>query len=119
MSDSLSAAGGPYTAVHCERIRPDPVESLGEMLVRHGNDKDFPATRISYKLNLRGPSLNVQTACSTGLVAVHSAVQSLLLNECDAAVAGAVYIRVPQESGYQYQVGGVLSSDGVCRPFDA
>lgn len=113
------AGSGMSTYVFGALRRPDLVESLGEMLVRHGNDKDFLATRISYKLNLRGPSLNVQTACSTGLVAVHSAVQSLLLNECDAAVAGAVYIRVPQESGYQYQVGGVLSPDGVCRPFDA
>ncbi|MEU0178144.1 beta-ketoacyl synthase N-terminal-like domain-containing protein [Streptomyces massasporeus] len=99
--------------------RRDLVESLGEMVVRHGNDKDFLATRISYKLNLRGPSVNVQTACSTGLVAVHSAVQSLLLNECDAAIAGAAHVRVPQESGYRHQVGGVLSPDGVCRPFDS
>lgn len=97
----------------------DLVSTLGEMVVRHGNDKDFLATRISYKLNLKGPSVNVQTACSTGLVAVHSAVQSLLLNECDAAIAGAVHVRVPQASGYKYQVGGVLSPDGTCRPFDA
>ncbi|MEV0114902.1 beta-ketoacyl synthase N-terminal-like domain-containing protein [Streptomyces sp. NPDC050844] len=113
------AGSGMSTYLFGALRRPDLVESLGEMVVRHGNDKDFLATRISYKLNLRGPSVNVQTACSTGLVAVHSAVQSLLLNECDAAVAGAVYVRVPQESGYPYQVGGVLSPDGVCRPFDA
>lgn len=97
----------------------DLVDSLGEMLVRHGNDKDFLATRISYKLNLHGPSLNVQTSCSTGLVAVHTAVQSLLLGECDMAMAGAVCIKLPQHAGYRYQADGVLSPDGNCRPFDA
>jgi phthiocerol/phenolphthiocerol synthesis type-I polyketide synthase E len=99
--------------------RGELVESLGEMLVRHGNDKDFLATRISYKLNLTGPSLNVQTSCSTGLVAVHSACQSLLLGECDLAIAGAVSIKLPQHTGYKYQPDGVLSPDGMCRPFDA
>ncbi|MFF1376161.1 beta-ketoacyl synthase N-terminal-like domain-containing protein [Streptomyces sp. NPDC058308] len=113
------AGSGMSTYLFGALRRRDLVESLGEMVVRHGNDKDFLATRTSYKLNLRGPSVNVQTACSTGLVAVHSAVQSLLLNECDAAVAGAVHVRLPQQSGYRYQVGGVLSPDGVCRPFDA
>ena len=95
------------------------VDALGEMVVRHGNDKDFLANRISYKLNLQGPSVNVQTSCSTGLVAVHSAAQSLLLGECDLAIAGAVHIRLPQHAGYKYQPDGVLSPDGVCRPFDA
>ncbi|ANP55811.1 acyl transferase domain-containing protein [Streptomyces griseochromogenes] len=113
------AGSGMSTYLFGALRRRDLVDSLGEMVVRHANDKDFLATRISYKLNLRGPSVNVQTACSTGLVAVHSAVQSLLLNECDAAIAGAVYVRVPQEAGYRYQVGGVLSPDGRCRPFDS
>lgn len=99
--------------------REDLMDSLGEMLVRHGNDKDFLATRISYKLNLEGPSLNIQNSCSTGLVAVHSAVQSLLLGECDLAIAGAVCIKLPQHAGYRYQTDGVLSPDGQCRPFDA
>lgn len=99
--------------------REDLMGSFGEMLVRHGNDKDFIAPRISYKLNLEGPSLNIQTSCSTGLVAVHSAVQSLLLGECDLAMAGAVCIKLPQHAGYRYQTDGVLSPDGECRPFDA
>ena len=99
--------------------QPELVDALGEMLIRHGNDKDFLANRISYKLDLQGPSVNVQTSCSTGLVAVHSAVQSLLLGECDLAIAGAVHIRLPQHAGYKYQADGVLSPDGVCRPFDA
>ena len=84
-----------------------------------GNDKDFLATRVSYKLNLKGPSVAVQTACSTSLVAVHLACQSLLDYEADMAVAGGVSIEVPQEGGYYFQEGGILSPDGHCRTFDA
>lgn len=83
-----------------------------------GNDKDFLATRVSYKLGLRGPSVTVQTACSTSLSAVHLACQSLLAGECDMALAGGVSLRLPG-SGYVYQEGMILSPDGVCRPFDA
>jgi phthiocerol/phenolphthiocerol synthesis type-I polyketide synthase E len=84
-----------------------------------GNDKDFLATRVSYKLNLRGPSINVQTACSTSLVAVHLACQGLHLGECDMALAGGVSIRTPQRLGYLYNTGGMYSSDGHCRAFDS
>ena len=84
-----------------------------------GNDKDFLSTRISYKLNLTGPSINVQTACSTSLVAVHLACQSLLSQECDVALAGAVSIKAPHKAGYLFQEGGVVSPDGHVRPFDA
>ncbi|MEU0953273.1 type I polyketide synthase [Streptomyces niveus] len=84
-----------------------------------GNDKDFLATRVSYKLGLTGPGLTVQTACSTSLVAVHLACQSLLLGECDTAVAGGVTVRVPSLAGYLHQDQGILSPDGRCRPFDA
>ncbi|MBZ8179848.1 type I polyketide synthase [Oscillatoria salina] len=83
------------------------------------NDKDYLPTRVSYKLNLRGPSLSVQTACSTSLVAVHLACQSLLNGECDLALAGGVSIKVPQIGGYLYQDGSVVSIDGHCRTFDA
>ncbi|NOX38149.1 MAG: SDR family NAD(P)-dependent oxidoreductase [Calditrichaeota bacterium] len=83
------------------------------------NDKDFLTTRVSYKLNLRGPSLDVQTACSTSLVAVHVACQNLLNYDCDIAIAGGVTITVPEEQGYFYQEGMILSPDGHCRPFDA
>jgi amino acid adenylation domain-containing protein len=83
------------------------------------SDKDFLTTRVSYKLNLKGPSVDVQTACSTSLVAVHLACQSLLNYECDMALAGGVSVRVPQKSGYLYQEGGILSPDGHCRPFSA
>ncbi len=83
------------------------------------NDKDFLTTRVSYKLNLRGPSLDVQTACSTSLVAVHVACQNLLNYDCDMALAGGVTITVPETQGYVYQDGMILSPDGHCRPFDA
>ncbi|HEV7784196.1 MAG TPA: type I polyketide synthase, partial [Thermoanaerobaculia bacterium] len=82
-------------------------------------DKDHLATRVSYKLNLRGPSLSVQTACSTSLVAIHIARQSLLCGECDMALAGGVTVHVPQAVGYLYQGEGILSPDGHCRAFDA
>jgi acyl transferase domain-containing protein/acyl carrier protein len=83
------------------------------------NDKDFLSTRISYKLNLKGPSLTVQTACSTSMVAVHLARQSLLSEETDMALAGAVSVRVPHRAGYFYDAGGVVSPDGHVRAFDA
>src|SRR5205823_7678925 len=82
------------------------------------SDKDYLATRVSYKLDLRGPSMSVQTACSSALVAVHLACQSLLAGECDMALAGGVGIRLPQD-GYRYQRDGILSPDGRCRAFDA
>ena len=84
-----------------------------------GNDKDFLSTRISYKLNLKGPSITVQTACSTSLVAVHLARQSLLSGETDMALAGAISVRVPHRAGYFYDGGGVVSPDGHVRAFDA
>lgn len=83
------------------------------------NDKDFLATRVSYKLGLTGPSIAVQSACSTSLVAVHLAAQSLLAGECDLAVAGGVSVMLPQRTGYVHQPGMILSPDGRCRPFDA
>jgi acyl transferase domain-containing protein len=94
------------------------LESVDPYQLVIGNDKDFLTTRVSYKLNLRGPSATVQTACSTSLVAVHLACQSLLGGESDMALAGGVSVRVPQRIGYQYQEGGILSPDGHCRPFD-
>src|SRR6266545_4291275 len=99
--------------------RPDLVASVGLFLLRHtGNDKDFLTTRVSYSFNLRGPSVNVQTACSTSLVAAHMACQSLLSGECDMALAGGVTIEIPHKRGYLYQPGEILSPDGHCRAFD-
>ena len=82
-------------------------------------DKDFLPTRVAYKLNLRGPAVLVQSACSTSLMAVHLACQSLMTYESDLALAGGATIRVPQKCGYKYQAGGILSPDGHCRTFDA
>jgi acyl transferase domain-containing protein/thioesterase domain-containing protein len=99
---------------------PSLVDSLGMFLVRHtANDKDFLTTGVSYRLNLGGPSISVQTACSTSLVAIHLAVQGLLNGECDLALAGGVTVQVPHAAGYLYEEGEILSPDGYCRPFDA
>ena len=95
------------------------VDQVGMFLLRHtGNDKDFLSTRVSYLFDLKGPSVTVQTACSTSLVAVHYACQSLLSRECDMALAGGVTIEFPHRRGYVYQDGEILSPDGHCRPFD-
>ncbi|HEV8183195.1 MAG TPA: SDR family NAD(P)-dependent oxidoreductase, partial [Candidatus Angelobacter sp.] len=94
-------------------------ESLGRFSISMANDKDFLATNVSYKLNLKGPSVTVQTACSTSLVAVHAACQSIFSGECDMALAGGVSLDVPQKSGYPHKEGDILSPDGHCRAFDA
>ncbi len=83
------------------------------------SDKDFLATRIAYKLNLQGPALTVQTACSTSLVAVHLACRGLLYGECDMALAGGACVKVPLISGYGWRDGGMFSRDGHVRAFDA
>jgi acyl transferase domain-containing protein/acyl carrier protein len=98
---------------------PEAMQSFDAFQVMLGNDKDYLATRVAYKLNLRGPAITVQTACSTSLVAVHLACQSLLNGECDLALAGGVSIHANQQSGYYYEEGGIASPDGHCRTFDA
>jgi acyl transferase domain-containing protein len=95
------------------------VESVSTFQLLMGNSKDYMPTRTSYKLNLRGPSMNISTACSTSLVSVHMACQSLLDYHCDMALAGGAGIQVPQKHGYLYETGGILSADGHCRAFDA
>src|SRR5687768_15320731 len=95
------------------------LESLGASQVVIANDRDYLATQVSFRLNLKGPGLSVQTACSTSLVAVHLACQSLLSRECDMALAGGVSVGFPQGLGGHYQEGGIISPDGHCRAFDA
>ena len=97
---------------------PDLMAAAGGYQLMLGNDKDFLATRVAYKLHLRGPAVTIQTACSTSLAAVHLACQSLLAGECDSALAGGVSVMFPQVAGYVYTPGMILSPDGVCRPFD-
>lgn len=97
---------------------PQAMEAVGAYQVMLSSDKDFLPTRTSFKLNLKGPSVNVQTACSTSLVAVQLAYQSLLTYQCDMALAGGVAVSLPHESGYLHQQGMILSPDGHCRAFD-
>lgn len=98
--------------------RPEIIARLGDFQTMLANEKDFLTTRASYKLNLTGPSVSVNTACSTSLVAVIQAFQALMSYQCDMALAGGISITTPQNSGYLYQEGGMLAGDGRCRPFD-
>ena len=98
---------------------PGLVDDVGMFLLRHtGNDKDFLSTRASHVFDLRGPSINLQTACSTSLVAVHYAAKALRDGECDMALAGGVTIELPQGRGYLYKENEILSPDGHCHAFD-
>jgi acyl transferase domain-containing protein/thioesterase domain-containing protein/aryl carrier-like protein len=106
--------------IHNLLTNAELVANAGLFLLKQtGNDKDVLATRVSYQLNLTGPSLSVQTACSTSLVAIHLACQGLLNHECDMAMAGGVTIEIPHGLGYVYREGEILSRDGHCRSFDA
>ncbi|WP_050930381.1 type I polyketide synthase [Aestuariivita boseongensis] len=98
---------------------PDLVRDVGMFLLRHtGNDKDFLCTRVSHVFDLKGPSVNLQTACSTSLVAVHYAAKALRDGDCDMALAGGVTIELPQNRGYPYRENEILSPDGHCHAFD-
>jgi phthiocerol/phenolphthiocerol synthesis type-I polyketide synthase E len=114
-------AGAGMNTYLTEQILRDAAltDTVGSFQLMIGNDKDFLCTRVSYKLNLRGPSMAIQTACSTSLVAVHVACRALQRGECDLALAGGVSIHFPQNTGYLFQEGMILSPDGHCRPFDA
>ncbi|MBX9701185.1 MAG: type I polyketide synthase, partial [Acetobacteraceae bacterium] len=114
-------SGGVVTSYLLDRMAavPDALPGTTGSMEHLGNDKDFLATRVSYKLGLTGPSINVQTACSTSLVAVHLACQSILSGECEFALAGASVVRIPHTAGYLHVKGGILSPDGHCRAFDA
>ena len=97
----------------------DPTMSVQGYQAFIANDKDYLTTRVAYTLNLRGPCVTVQTACSSALVAIHMAKQSLLNGEADLALAGGVSVRFPQTSGYRFQEGLIFAPDGHCRAFDA
>lgn len=104
-----------------ENFRRRLVESIqvGSLQTELGNDKDYLATRVAFKLGLTGPAMTVQTACSTSLVAIVEACKSLDTYACDMALAGGVTIVLPQKKGYFYKEGSMLSRDGACRTFDA
>jgi FkbH-like protein len=120
-------AGGFVNTYLLNNVLRDPVKmenyirmrSTESLEIYTGNDVAFIPTKTSYKFNLRGPAINVQTACSTSLVAISQACQSLINYDSDICLAGGVCITVPQENGYLYQEGAITSPDGVCRPFDA
>ena len=114
-------AGTSLSSYQLHNLMSNPAATGGAstLQVQIGNDKDFLATSVAFKLNLKGPSVTVQTACSTSLVAVHLACQSLLEESCDLALAGGVSVVLPEFLGYTFQRDGILSPDGSCRPFDA
>jgi phthiocerol/phenolphthiocerol synthesis type-I polyketide synthase E len=120
---TAKAAVGVYAGSSASTYLTRPLRELGDepefMEIVLGNDKDFLPTRTSYKLDLKGPSVCVQTACSTSLVAVHVATQGLLSGDCGVALAGGVSVMFPQREGYTYSEDGIYSHDGHCRAFDA
>lgn len=112
---------GMYNATYFQRhlaARPDLIAKLGEFQVMLGNEKDYIATRMAHKLGLTGPAISVHTACSTSLVAICQAVDSLRAGRCDMALAGGASINCPPRKGYLYQEGSMLSPDGHTRAFD-
>ncbi|WP_406197268.1 phosphopantetheine-binding protein [Streptomyces sp. NBC_01017] len=110
--------GSPTEHALAAGTDPALAASIGALQVRILTDREFLAPWISYRLGLDGPSMTVQTACSTSLTAVHLAVQALLLGECDTALAGGVAIGSVRKQGYVHYQGGIFSPDGRCRPFD-
>ena len=118
---SIGVYAGSSTSGYLFNLFPQGLllQSASDMAGLLGVEKDSLSTRVSYKLNLEGPSIAVQTACSTSLVAVHLACQGLLAGECDMALAGGISVNVPQKVGYLYQKSGIASPDGHCRAFDA
>ena len=116
----FAATGMNHYMLHHVVPNAEIMRTVGEWLARHnGNDMNFMATRAAYQLNLRGPAMNVQSACSSSLTALHMACQSLLNRETDLALVGASTISMPQDRGYLHKSGEILSADGHCRPFDA
>lgn len=124
---SIGVYGGCYMDTYLmSNLCSDPqflrglVDSIqiGSLQTELGNDKDYLATRVAFKLGLRGPAMTLQTACSTSLVAIATACQSVASYQCDMALAGGVTIVLPQKRGYHYREGGMLSPDGHCRTFD-
>ncbi|WP_436498477.1 type I polyketide synthase [Actinokineospora sp. HUAS TT18] len=115
----FAGAGFNYYLLNHVLAQPGLVDTHGLLSVVLGNEKDHLAAKVAYRLNLGGPAVTVQTACSTSLVAVHLACQSLRTGDSDVALAGGACVAVPQQAGYLYEPKGITSPDGACRPFDA
>ena len=121
-SGPVGVFAGMYNASYYQRnvlAHPELIDKVGEFQVMLGNEKDYIATRVAHKLNLTGPAVSVHTACSTSLVAICQAIDSLRAGQCDMALAGGIAITCPVRSGYLYQEGAMLSPDGHTRSFDA
>ena len=113
---------GAYTTTYFNKnllTNPERFREIGEFNAGIYNEKDYIATRIAHALNLNGPAINVNTACSTSLVAVIEGCKSLACGDCDVALAGGVSVHFPQYSGHVHQTGSIFTPDGHCRPFDA
>ena len=115
----IATAGGVVTSYLLAKLHHPDLPGQTASTPHIGNDKDFLSTRISYKLNLTGPSFTIQSACSSSLLSVHQACQNLRLNECDMMLVGGSVVRVPQVEGYLAEKRNVYSLDGHCRPFDS
>ena len=115
----LSTAGGVVTSYLLAKLHHADLPGQTASISHINNDKDFLSTRVSFKLNLRGPSFTIQSACSSSLVAVHQACQNLRFNECDMMLVGGSVVRVPQVQGYLAEKRNLHSLDGHCRPFDS
>ncbi len=119
-TDPIGVFAGANPADYARLMaQPDPADAAGSFEALIGTFGDTLATRVAHRLNLTGPAMTVQTACSTSLVAVHLAVESLLSFQCSLAIAGGVSLNLRQLGGYFYQEGMILSPDGHCRAFDA
>ncbi|MEM9411979.1 MAG: beta-ketoacyl synthase N-terminal-like domain-containing protein, partial [Planctomycetota bacterium] len=119
---SIGVWAGTYETGYVSKnilSNPEIVDEIGEFQIGVYNEKDYIATRVAHRLDLKGPAINVNTACSTSLVAIIEACKSLKEGHCDAALAGGVSVHFPQYSGHLYQEGSIFSPDGHCRPFDA
>ena len=114
-------AGAGNNSYYINNVLPnaEKVENVGGFLVMALNEKDYIASRAAYQLNLKGPAISVYSACSTGLLAIAQAAESIQNGQCIVAIAGAAAITSPQKSGSLYQEGAMFSHDGHCRPFDA
>lgn len=117
---SVGVFAGTGNSLYSQKIADHAAkaQAFGDFNVMLGLEKDYIATRAAHKLNLKGPALSIHTGCSTSLVAVVQAVNSLRLGQCDAAIAGGISISGSELRGHLAQEGGILTRDGVCRPFD-
>ena len=115
----LATGGGVVTSYLLAKLHHADLPGQTASTSHINNDKDFLSTRVSYKLNLKGPSFTIQSACSSSLVAIHQACQTLRFGECDMMLVGGSVVRVPQVEGYMAERRNVHSLDGHCRPFDS